>query len=63
VCNPCYEENAVVLVIVPGYRTATARRDRCWRYGNPRDFVGVRLGGHKNAYPVTCVAYTGEDGS
>jgi hypothetical protein len=43
-----------VLVIVPGDRTVTARCDLCWRYGNPRVFTEVRLGGLKNAYSGTC---------
>ena len=44
VCDPCYEEHASVLVIVPGDRTVTARCDHCWRYGNPREFVEVAPG-------------------
>jgi ribosome-binding protein aMBF1 (putative translation factor) len=61
VCDPCYEEHASVLVIVPGDRTVTARCDHCWRYGNPREFAEVRLGGRKNAYSgicATCVEVT-----
>ena len=54
VCDPCYEENASVLVIVPGDRTVTARCDSCWGYDNPREFAEVRLGGRKNAYSGTC---------
>jgi hypothetical protein len=53
-------ENASVLVIVPGDRTVTARCDHCWRYGNPRDFAEVRLGGRKNAYSGTCLECDGE---
>ena len=56
VCDECYEENATVLVIVPGDRTVTARCDLCWCYGNPRDFVEVRSGGRKNAYSGRCGA-------
>jgi hypothetical protein len=63
VCDPCYEENASVLVIVPGDRTVTARCDSCWRYGNPRDLVEVRRGGCKNAYSGTCLECAGERGS
>ena len=58
VCDECYEENASVLVIVPGDITVTARCDQCWCYGNPRDFVGLRLGGRKNAYSGLCPACT-----
>jgi hypothetical protein len=60
VCDPCYEENASVLVIVPGDSTVTARCDSCWRYGNPRDFVEVRRGGRKDAYSGTCLECAGE---
>ena len=63
VCDPCYEENASILVIVPGDRTVTARCDVCWRYGNPREFAEVRLGGRKNAYSGTCAACAAEEGS
>ena len=35
VCDPCYEENTSVLVIVPGDRVVMARCDLCWRYGDP----------------------------
>jgi hypothetical protein len=60
VCDECYAEHASVLVIVPGEWTVTARCDRCWRYGNPRDFVEVRPGGRKNAYSGTCMACAGQ---
>jgi hypothetical protein len=60
VCDECYEENASVLVIVPGDRTVMARCDHCWRYGNPREFVEVRPGGRKNAYSGTCAECTEE---
>jgi ribosome-binding protein aMBF1 (putative translation factor) len=33
VCDECYEENASVMVIVPGDRVVMARCDYCWRYG------------------------------
>jgi hypothetical protein len=62
VCNPCYAENASVLVIVPGDWVVMARCDQCWRYGNPRDFVEVRPGGRKNAYSGTCSECAGETG-
>ena len=54
VCDPCYAENASVLVIVPGDRVVMARCDYCWRYGNPREFAEARPGGRKNAYSGTC---------
>jgi hypothetical protein len=62
VCDPCYGENASVLVIVPGDRTVTARCDLCWRYGNPREFAEVRLGGRKNAYSGTCLECAQNEG-
>jgi hypothetical protein len=52
-CDPCYEENASILVIVPGDITVTARCDHCWRYGNPREFAEISPGGRKNAYSWT----------
>ncbi len=58
VCDPCYEENASILVIVPGDRTVTARCDHCWSYGNPREFAEISPGGRKNAYSGTCGART-----
>jgi hypothetical protein len=63
VCDPCYEEHASVLVIVPGDRTVTARCDSCWSYGNPRDFVEISPGGRKNAYSGTCAECAGEEGA
>jgi hypothetical protein len=60
VCDPCFKVNATVLVIVPGDRVVMARCDHCWCYGNPRDFVEVRLGGRKNAYSGTCLECAGE---
>jgi hypothetical protein len=54
VCDPCYAENASVLVIVPGDRVVMARCDYCWRYGNPREFAEARPGGRNNAYSGTC---------
>ena len=49
VCDGCYEENASVLVIVPGDRVM-ARCDNCWRYGNPRGFLEVRPTWHRCVY-------------
>jgi hypothetical protein len=63
VCDDCYEEHASILVIVPGDRTVTARCDQCWRYGIPREFAEVRLGGRKYAYSGTCGACADEEGS
>ena len=63
VCDECYDENASVLVIVPGDRVVTARCDYCWCYGNPREFVVVSPGGRKNAYSGTCATCVGEEGS
>jgi len=54
VCDPCYEENALVLVSVPGDISVTARCDTYWCYDNPRDFVEISPGGRKNAYSGTC---------
>jgi hypothetical protein len=54
VCDECYEENAAVLVIVPGDRTVAARCDLCWGYGNPREFAEVKAGGRKDAYSGRC---------
>jgi hypothetical protein len=59
--DPCYEENASVLVIVPGDRTVTARCDSCWLCGNPREFVELSPGGRKNAYSGTCAECAGEE--
>jgi hypothetical protein len=63
VCDPCYEENSSVLVIVPGDRVVMARCDLCWRYGNPREFAEVRPGGRKNAYSGMCTTCAGEEGA
>ena len=41
VCDPCYEEHASVLVIVPGDRTVTARCDLVLALRQPQ---GVRGG-------------------
>jgi hypothetical protein len=38
-----------------------ARCDSCWRYGNPRVFAEVRLGGRKNAYSGTCGECVGKE--
>jgi hypothetical protein len=62
VCDPCYVENASVLVIVPGDRVVMARCDSCWRYSNPRDFAEISPGGRKNAYSGTC-GMCAEEGS
>jgi hypothetical protein len=56
VCDTCYGENTSLLVIVPGDRVVTARCRGCGRYGNPREFAEVRLGGRKGAYSGTCSA-------
>jgi hypothetical protein len=56
VCDWCYGENASELTIVPGDRVVTARCRGCGRYGNPREFEEVRLGGRKNAYAGICGA-------
>jgi hypothetical protein len=63
VCDPCYAEHSLVLVIVPGDRVVMARGDSCWRYGNPREFVEVRSGGRKNAYSGKCAECVGEEDS
>lgn len=54
VCDPCHGEHEGELTIVPGDKVVTARCDLCGRYGNPRRFTGVRLGGRKGAYSGTC---------
>lgn len=56
VCDPCYEEYAAELVIVPGDGVVTARCDECWSYGNPREFAEVHPGGRKDAYSGVCGA-------
>ena len=60
VCNPCYEDHASELVIVPGDWVVTARCDSCGVYANPREFIGVSPGGRHNAYSGTCGACAGE---
>ncbi len=55
-CDLCYEEHASELVIVPGDSVVTARCDRCWSYGNPREFAESSPGGRKNAYSGICGA-------
>jgi hypothetical protein len=60
VCDPCWEEHASVLVIVPGDWIVVARCESCGTYGNPRDFFEVSLGGRKGAYSGTCGACVGE---
>ena len=59
-CDPCYEALQSWFVIVPGDWVVVARCDRCWRYGNPREFVGVEPGGRKDAYSGTCGTCAGE---
>jgi hypothetical protein len=61
VCDECYGEHVSVLVIVPGGRVVMARCDYCWRYGNPREFTEVSLGGRKGAYSATCAKCAGEE--
>ena len=53
-CDLCYGEHGNVLTIVPGDRLVTARCDACGAYGNPREFLGLSLGGRKGAYSGTC---------
>jgi hypothetical protein len=62
-CDPCYEEHRPELIIVPGDTVVTARCEGCGRYGNPREFSEVALGGRKGAYSGTCGACAGEEGS
>ena len=62
VCDPCWEDHAPELVIVPGDHVVVARCCSCGAYGNPREFEGVTLGGRKGAYAGTCEACTGEAG-
>jgi hypothetical protein len=59
VCDQCYGEHESELTIVPGDRVVAARCDHCWRYGNPREFVGAQPGGRKNAYSGTCQECSG----
>ena len=61
VCDPCWEEHAAELVIVPGDHVVVARCASCGGYGNPRDFSDVRLGGRKGAYAGTCATCAGEE--
>jgi hypothetical protein len=60
VCDPCYEEHAPVLVIVPGDWGVTARCNLCGHYGNPREFHEAEPGGRKDAYAGTCGMCAGE---
>jgi hypothetical protein len=60
VCDGCYGENASELTIVPGGRVVAARCEGCGRYGNPREFAEVRLGGRKGAYSGKCAECAGE---
>lgn len=52
--DPCYEVLKEWFLIVPGDWMVAARCDSCGRYGNPREFFGVSLGGRKGAYSETC---------
>jgi hypothetical protein len=61
-CDPCYEVLSRWFVVVTGDWVVAARCDSCGRYGNPREFSGVNLGGRKGAYSGTCEACTGERG-
>ena len=61
VCDLCYEEHALVLVIVPGEWVVTARCASCGVYVNPREFVEAEPGGRKDAFSGTCGACTGEE--
>lgn len=54
VCDPCYGEHGPELRIVSGDMAVSARCDGCGRYGNPREFAEVALGGRKGAYSGTC---------
>jgi hypothetical protein len=56
VCDPCCEEHACELTIVPGDWVVTARCGECGTYGNPREFSEVNLGGRKGTYSGTCGA-------
>ena len=56
VCDPCWEDRATGLVIVPGSHVVTARCDGCGVYGNPREFAEYRPGGRHGAYSGTCAA-------
>jgi hypothetical protein len=56
VCDDCYVDHASELRIVPGDWVVTARCDGCGRYGNPREFSEVSLGGRKGAYSGMCRA-------
>ena len=60
ICDLCYEEQASVLVIVPGEWVVTARSDSCGVYGNPREFHEAEPGGRKDAYSGTCGTCGGE---
>jgi hypothetical protein len=62
VCDDCYAEHASELVIVPGDWVVTARCESCGRYGNPREFSVLALGGRHGALSGTCGACAGEEG-
>ena len=59
-CDPCHVEHAMELTIVPGRLVVTARCDACGAYDNPREFLGLRLGGRKGAYSGTCNGCVGK---
>ena len=54
ICEECYGEHSSELTIVPGDRVVAARCESCGRYGHPREFGEVRLGGRKGAYSGRC---------
>ena len=53
-CDPCYKVLAQWFVVVSGDWVVAARCDRCWSYGNPREFVEVHPGGRKDTYSGLC---------
>jgi hypothetical protein len=61
VCDPCWEEHASQLTIVPGDWVVTPRCGSCGTYGNPREFAEATPGGRKGAFTGTCAACA-EDG-
>jgi hypothetical protein len=61
-CDSCYEALKRWFVIVPGDWVVMARCDLCWRYGNPREFVGLEPGGRKDTYSGTCASCAREEG-
>lgn len=61
-CDACYEILEQWFLVVTGDWVVVARCDSCGRYGNPREFSGVSLGGRKGAYSGRCGECT-EEGS